>query len=101
MPEEGVEHLTLLMRGSDQFIMDKKGTVSRAWRFPSLISMLALMALVDLEAGYRFRSCKRCQRYFRYSHPQAAYCSDRCRWISQKRAQKAKAKKLPSSVAQS
>jgi hypothetical protein len=55
------------------------------WKYPSLLSALAMMITEDLAAGRRPRLCEECGTPFLTSAYQARYCSLRCRNTAQKR----------------
>lgn len=62
------------------------------WKWPSLVSCLAFMALTDLSGGFKVRSCAACGRTFVSKAYQAAYCSTTCRFRIQKRSHRRKRK---------
>ena len=53
---------------------------------PSLLATFALMAVTDLNRGYRIMNCQRssCRRLFVADIESRAYCSLRCRWAASK-----------------
>jgi predicted nucleic acid-binding Zn ribbon protein len=56
--------------------------------FPSLMAMFVFMFVQDLIAHKRLITCALCGRSSMTSAYQAQYCSQRCRWIAQKRRQR-------------
>ena len=60
----------------------------QGWSSSSLLGALAMMALSDLPEG-EARQCAECHKPFVSSgRPQSLYCSKKCRWRAQKRAQR-------------
>lgn len=62
---------------------------------PSLVSTLALMAMLDLTRAQRLHSCPICNTYFSSATPRARYCSVRCRQTAQKRAYRQRVQRQP------
>lgn len=65
------------------------GSLSKAWLAPSLLSSLAMMALLDATEGRHSHVCEGCGRLFVSAAHQARYCSQKCRFKVQKRRQRA------------
>lgn len=63
----------------------------------SLLSALARMFLLDIQAGRRLLHCETCQRVFVSNDAKALYCQNSCRSLSQTRRQRARIKKLKES----
>lgn len=59
-----------------------RGKYGLGWNCDSLLSVLAMMATLDLAQG-RILSCRRCKRLFASQASQARYCSTRCRHSEQ------------------
>ncbi len=63
--------------------------VRQRWVFPSLLSILAKMALEDLALGALFRYCTNCDMPFVSNAYQQLYCSKTCAWRDRKRKARA------------
>jgi hypothetical protein len=65
--------------------IDHHGNLTRAWRFPSLLSALYMMTLLDVTDG-RLLACKRCRAPFVPDRRPdlKEYCTDRCREAARK-----------------
>jgi hypothetical protein len=68
--------ITIKERGHHEFV----------WMSKSLLSSLALMAMLDVTRGGEARRCSKCGRLFMSFVRTVKYCSLTCRWASQKRA---------------
>ena len=60
------------------------GSFERKTVCPSLLSAFAMMAAEDLLAGRLLLYCDRCGNLFSAVDPKSLYCTDRCRWVTQK-----------------
>ncbi len=58
--------------------LSKDYSLRQRWSAPSLLASFAMMALQDLTAE-SLLECKTCKRLFTSTHPNAAYCTPRCR----------------------
>lgn len=58
------------------------------WTGPSLISLLAMMIVLDLTSRMRLHRCNECHGLFVSPSSTVRYCSERCRWKRQKRRQR-------------
>lgn len=77
--------------GSTHPVLEPQGSsVRQKWYSPSLLSMFAMMALLDLDGGGRILRCVVCDKLFFSDAWQAKYCSSRCRNTAQKRAHRKK-----------
>ncbi len=70
------------------FVPMKDGAVCESWVSPSLLAVLARMALRDLSVGQSVRVCENrsCQKLYTSAAYQSRYCSARCRQTVNKRA---------------
>lgn len=69
---------------------DGDGRPQQRWRCPSLLSMFAMMAILDLGEGFRLLRCAdpQCETPFITRSYQSRFCSDRCAWRTRKREQR-------------
>ena len=54
----------------------------------TLLQALYVQLVVHLQEGRRVGRCPRCSRWFVIRDPRQRYCSDSCRWATQKRRQR-------------
>ena len=82
-----------LLAGSVRSVLwtDRTGTLTEQRASPSLLGLLALMVVRDLDEGRVVRTCF-CGAVFSSTRPKAAYCSDRCRRRQKKRNYRARKK---------
>lgn len=64
------------------------GELRQYWSCTSLLSSLAMMALLDCAQGRRPRICTTCKRVFISNAPKAEYCRPTCRGTMQMRRQR-------------
>lgn len=80
------------LAGSGGLVLRQDGRDLRlGWVAGSLLGVLAIQAMQDCAAG-AVRVCGRCERLFKTTAYQGAYCSPKCRQTMQKRRQRARAK---------
>ncbi len=92
----GMELLNALLAPANATITAAPGaSFGQRWICGSLLCAFAMMALQDLAEGRHVHPCRTCSRIFVSQHPAARYCSDQCRWTSQKRRQRTAAEIPP------
>lgn len=92
----GTELLNALLAPANATLVTAPGaSFEQRWICGSLLSAFAMMALQDLAEGRHIHPCRTCSRLFVSQHPAARFCSDQCRWTSQKRRQREAAEIAP------
>ena len=90
----GRDDFASLLEGATPSIeLHRDGSIRQLWGSASLISMFAVMALLDFNEQRRVVSCGNCGKLFVTGARKAAYCSPKCRWAEDKRRQRADKKK--------
>lgn len=86
---DAVESLQLLVAPSTPRLNRASDRSLRLrWTGPSLLSLFAMMILLDLTSRMKLHACEECHGLFLSPSPAATYCSDPCRWRYQKRVQR-------------
>lgn len=74
-------------------VFDKVGGVlQQSWTAPSLIAMLALMVMADLQENKKLFECTECGKLFVSNAYQARFCEQKCRFRYNKRESRARQK---------
>ena len=86
---EALRVLNAMVTGVQPLLVHGAKGLEQSWSFPSQIAAFALMISQDL-ARARFHVCERegCGTLFATRAYQSKYCSQRCRYVAQKRRQR-------------
>jgi hypothetical protein len=85
-----------LTAGVRPVLLAPPGGCQRAWRTKSLLGSFAMMACLDLTAGWRILACDVCGAPFAAGGYQTRYCSARCRNTALTRAYRRRLRGRPS-----